>query len=589
RAGPAAPLAWREFTATFLQNSIPEGLTHQIFLADGTHLAVEVEANTIKPLFTNLPVLGDSALLAPAITLAHHTSRILGLWPGAHADTLVLYGFAGEVGQAEFNTQHATLDIQRDSSLNVEVDLRGSVALLRYWLTDRPTVVRLAAGGRVLNVVLLTTERAERLWPLADGSFVCGPDLLAEDAATRRVSERGLAPTYLFEPDAQQLQVRIERTQATRELALAWTTHAVEEVFTNEGWQELAQPRSLDELGTVYGYGWYRGLFETERATTLALVAPQINDRARVVLDGVDVGWLGVHPHGPQLAIELALAPGPHDLRLLADNLGRFNYGSGTGEQKGLLDTLYIGRQHDITGGWSALWQEAVFAGEAVANAKPWAVRADATDVRLDSFAFQGPSVWLLRAFEATAGRRYVLHLTGDRSSGGLFVNGANVARFSRHYKGGFIKADISELVHPGTNVIALNIQNYAGVAYRAQLVEYDPTQPLQARWSFRPGVSAADVHPQPSALSPQPWRGPRFFRASFAYSPEQHGRGPFRLHPHGLRKGQIWLNGRNVGRYWQIGPQESYKLPAAWLQAENQLLVFEEEGGSVGEVRIGG
>ena len=32
---------------------------------------------------------------------------------------------------------------------------------------------------------------------------------------------------------------------------------------------------------------------------------------------------------------------------------------------EGLLDTLYWGgRQHDLTAGWVALWQEAVFAGE---------------------------------------------------------------------------------------------------------------------------------------------------------------------------------------------------------------------------------
>ena len=44
-----------------------------------------------------------------------------------------------------------------------------------------------------------------------------------------------------------------------------------------------------------------------------------------------------------------------------------------------------------------------------------------------------------------------------------------------------------------------------------------------------------------------------------------------------GLRKGQIWLNGCNVARYWQVGPQEFYKLPASWLERENELLVLEE------------
>ena len=59
-----------------------------------------------------------------------------------------------------------------------------------------------------------------------------------------------------------------------------------------------------------------------------------------------------------------------------------------------------------------------------------------------------------------------------------------------------------------------------------------------------------------------------------------KHGREPFRFDAHGLRKGHLWLNGRALGRYWQIGPQEFYKVPAAWMKAENELLILEEEDG---------
>ena len=75
------------------------------------------------------------------------------------------------------------------------------------------------------------------------------------------------------------------------------------------------------------------------------------------------------------------------------------------------------------------------------------------------------------------------------------------------------------------------------------------------------------------------PSPGMAFYLASFAYDAESHGAGPFKLHLPGMSKGQIWLNGRNLGRYWQIGPQECYKLPVAWLRADNDLLLFDEEG----------
>jgi hypothetical protein len=378
--------------------------------------------------------------------------------------------------------------------------------------------------------------------------------------------------------------------------SLSWARHNVAERYDNAGWQPIERPLALEELGCYLGYGWYRAEFEIEREGDLSLAAPWLSDRARVLLDGQDIGWLGVHPQGPRLALPLRLAAGRHDLRVLADNLGRFNYGSNTGERKGLLDRLFWGgRQHDLTRGWAALWQEAVFAGEAIAGARPSAVRPDAEGVSLDNFAFQGPSVWLLREFEAQPGMSYIIQITGDRNPGALFVNGTAVARFSRHHGGGYIKADIGQLVRPGANVLALNVQGYAGAAWRATLLEYDRARPVEAEWSFRPGVTgemgdrswelAESGLPTPNPQHPSP--GMAFYRARFTYNAAIHGAGPFKLHSPGLSKGQIWLNGRNLGRYWQIGPQECYKLPAAWLRADNQLEIFDEQGARPDDVWI--
>jgi hypothetical protein len=142
--------------------------------------------------------------------------------------------------------------------------------------------------------------------------------------------------------------------------------------------------------------------------------------------------------------------------------------------------------------------------------------------------------------------------------------------------------------LRPGPNTLALNIQGYAGAPWRAALLEYDPARPLLARWSFRPGVtpSTAEIQAQ---LSPGTATAPWFLRATFAYDPAKHGDGPFRLHLPSLRKGQIWLNVHNVGRYWQeAGPQESYKLPAPWLGMENELLLFDEHGANPHTAWIG-
>ena len=42
-------------------------------------------------------------------------------------------------------------------------------------------------------------------------------------------------------------------------------------------------------------------------------------------------------------------------------------------------------------------------------------------------------------------------------------------------------------------------------------------------------------------------------------------------------RKGVIWVNGHNLGRYWDIGPQQQLYCPACWLKkGSNEVLVFD-------------
>jgi beta-galactosidase len=44
-----------------------------------------------------------------------------------------------------------------------------------------------------------------------------------------------------------------------------------------------------------------------------------------------------------------------------------------------------------------------------------------------------------------------------------------------------------------------------------------------------------------------------------------------------GYKKGVVWVNGHNLGRYWDIGPQTRLYCPAPWLRAgENVVMVFD-------------
>lgn len=541
KAGPGAPAAWRDFCCTYLHNPGLEGAAYQVFVPNGPHLSVDVEPTSMRPIFANMP-LGDSGA-----QIAYHSGRILGFWPRKAEDVLVIYGQRGE--QGELGLRFATDDIDvalDDANPAARASLDGDTLHVRYWLTEAGSWLDVRAGARDLTVLVIEQSQAE-VWE---------PGARAQESGVGSWESAHRRP-----PPASRLLLPVERLP-------------VIEATAADGWQPIERPQPLETLGCDYGYGWYRAELDLAAPLETNLAAPALSDRARLLLDGQDIGWLGVGVDGPQFSLPLSLAAGRHELRILADNMGRFNYGIKLGERKGLLDTLYLGgRQEDISGGWSALWQEVQFAGEAVANVKPWAVRPDRADVHLGRLAFAGPNIWLLRAIEAEPGRRYLAHITGDRNSGGFFVNGQAVERFSRHRSGGVLHADISEHLRPGVNVLALNILEYAGAPWRATLLSYDAEKPLDARWSFRPGVSAGDSG-QGSAGA-----GPAFYRARFRRSQIPDAAAGLALRVGGLVKGQIWLNGYNIGRYWQVGPQERYKLPLSWLADQNELLIFAEEG----------
>jgi len=79
------------------------------------------------------------------------------------------------------------------------------------------------------------------------------------------------------------------------------------------------------------------------------------------------------------------------------------------------------------------------------------------------------------------------------------------------------------------------------------------------------------------TAANPGRHRGgaPAWFSASFK---EFAGSEPLFLRL-ATGKGQIFLNGHNIGRYWGIGPQQHYYLPSCWLGAKNELVIFDETG----------
>ncbi len=67
--------------------------------------------------------------------------------------------------------------------------------------------------------------------------------------------------------------------------------------------------------------------------------------------------------------------------------------------------------------------------------------------------------------------------------------------------------------------------------------------------------------------------RGPAFYRGTFII---EHPGDTF-LDMRGWGKGTVWVNGHHLGRFWDIGPQQTLYLPAPWLrEGLNEVTVFD-------------
>lgn len=75
-----------------------------------------------------------------------------------------------------------------------------------------------------------------------------------------------------------------------------------------------------------------------------------------------------------------------------------------------------------------------------------------------------------------------------------------------------------------------------------------------------------------------EPIDGPAYYKATFNL--EKTGDTFFDMSTWG--KGMVWVNGYALGRFWEIGPQQTLYMPGCWLkEGENEIIVLDLKGPS--------
>jgi len=352
-------------------------------------------------------------------------------------------------------------------------------------------------------------------------------------------------------------------------------------------------PADLASLGTATGYGWYRLDLKSFSARRTHVSFVEAGDRHHIYQDGEFKGLVGRGP-GAALDLSLSLKKGKHTIVLLSDNMGRASGGSCLNAPKGLFGHVWEtqpikagrcqvrqGAPVDLLGFRSPLWD--VRRGDVTAPDRvTWSfIYRKKTPVIVSFQDLPDRGVLLVNdepfAWLDEAGPREIL-LPIEALS-----RGTNVIQVALVSDGAGPEVD-QERAREASKVLSARVSFLAGAR---SLTE-------KAKWAFarwEPPAAGAFVPVAKSSLGG--FQGPTWWRSRFEAKP---GEAPLFLDAAGLTKGQVFINGRNLCRYFvatregePVPPQTRYFVPDSWLKpdGDNDLMIFDEHGGNPGRCRL--
>ena len=466
-----------------------------------------------------------------------------------------VFGYGG-------TSAHRVLAVRGDAGRQGVISVNGRVVEFVF-PAGEPALVP-AGETRILAV---GCELANRTW-FAEGRIVVGPEFVGESKDGKHECWLGEASpaVHIISTDGtyhrSQPLVKPRFDEITR--LAQWHARGFEEIDGGgEGWQGISGPKSVEELGTHYGYVWYRASYDSDRARRASLFPTDVADRLHVFLRGRSVGVLGRGPGATRDPLPVELQGGRNEFIFLCDNMGRTSEGK-VNDRKGITGPLYIDADPVPLGAgeWTSLssaptesWEfltHRCYMGETEARFSEVRVRVNVGKDRGALLALR----WVPQYTWVYASD----HLVGEHGGDDPLLSGFC---FKNYTLDSFLESGRIELQ------LVFWGDPMADWADHVRLFTYATTNALD-RWRFKAWEDPKNDVAKARASLPTWWD---------CEIPKPSLPSPLFLVTEGLSKGQLYLNGIAAGRYWEIGPQHSLYLPEPWFKPMNSLAVFDEEG----------
>ena len=180
------------------------------------------------------------------------------------------------------------------------------------------------------------------------------------------------------------------------------------------------------------------------------------------------------------------------------------------------------------------------------------------------------------------------LDVSGLRDYAIVYVNGEKVGELNRYYKEYTMDIDI-----PFNSTLEILVENMGRINYGPEIVNNKKgiispllinDREIEGNWEMyqlpMSEMPDMDKLPKKDVYTNSPDKTNKLSERPVLYE------GVFNLSETGdtfldmadWGKGIVFINGKNIGRYWTLGPQQTLFIPGVWLkEGENKIVIFEQ------------
>ncbi|MEM1186349.1 MAG: beta-galactosidase [Planctomycetota bacterium] len=557
--GPQGSVVWVFSEPEKGSKKVPAARLVNLLLADGSALEVPVGGRSGVvwcPVRVNL---GGRVMLDHATLSVLHASSSL----------IVAYGPSGAIGQISINGTPLDIEVPKGRA-HVNAEHEG----VRIVVVSDEHVGETFAWGK----------------PNADAAFVGVAGVTAEGR-----SIPGAKRGFRIGANGEETSVPAAKASGSAVGALGgWFAAEASDYIdgTSPRFARIDGPTPLSDLGAPSGYGWYRVALRAGAAKRAKMGLPESADRVHLFVDAKASGVLGTGP-GAEGDASVSLKKGDRVLVMLAESVGRMSEGSSLRDPKGVWGPLYEVGQVKV--GRAELIEDEPL--------DPLAFRVPLMQVRSGEFTHPVRASWSFAHRKKTP---LFLRLGPVPAKSLVVLNDTAIGWVDY---GGVIETTLDpEVLARGNNTLQLAVMTDSlGEAGDEEVSELaDAVEPLiiegvnditgKGEWSFAKWEPPAPAAYEAVAKSKMTPTGvPTWWRSSFPVTSSDAVEDPLVFEPSGLTRGQVFVNGRHLGRYaagladGSALPGESgLTIPTAWLrEGDNELLIFDEHGGAPTKAKV--